>query len=94
MANAREYILQSLNEMAININFIPKNREPENNADPSDTKVISLLYLTSSAVQPLRLREVEVRPADWAGAKAATEVARRAAMASLYMIDELMALTR
>ena len=52
------------------------------------------INLTSSAVQPLRLREVEVRPADWAGAKAAAEVARRAAMASLYMMDELMALTR
>ena len=92
MTNAREYILKSPNKMAIDINYIPKNREPENNEDPSDTKVISLhvLYLTSSAIQPLRLREVEVRPADWAGAKAATEVARRAAMASLYMIDELI----
>ena len=41
---------------------------------------------TSSAVQPFKLREVEARPADWAGAKAAAEVARREAMASLYMM--------
>lgn len=51
-------------------------------------KFVSLLFLsrTSSAVQPFKLREVEARPADWAGAKAAAEVARREAMASLYMM--------
>ena len=88
------YCNHTIKYQSISIPF-RKNREAENNAGLSHTKVISLLCdLTSSAVQPLRLREVDVRPADWAGANAAAEVARRAAIASLYMIDGLMALSR
>ena len=88
------YCNHTIKYQSISIPF-RKNREAENNAGLSHTKVISLLCdLTSSAVQPLRLREVEARLAVWAGAKAAAEAARREATTNLYMMDGMMALTR